>query len=233
MKNRKYLRTLLIVDGPAALIDGLFAALHARGYKTVMTFDGAETLRCVKSDTAEVVVTGFQIAGIDSCQVLDEVKNTCRAYKIIIISPDPDRRYWFLQRGALEVFDQPKRLDTLLEQLVVLIEDRRRTRRFAIKGKVFCKITDTKANQRYEGLLVNVSLDGALVKVPEKLVLKKAHLEFTLSPQEKIVCRASASLVRTTKHGDDYLMGFYFDDQREVDLLKPLVPYLSLQRSRK
>ena len=83
MRIQKHRRTLLIVDGPAALLDGLFAALHAKEYKAVMTFDGAETLRAVKADTAEVVITSFQTTGLDSCQVLDEVKNASRAYKIV------------------------------------------------------------------------------------------------------------------------------------------------------
>lgn len=231
MENKEKISSVLIVDDDKSTIELLKMLLVNKGFNVGVASTGQEALDYMKEKTFDIIITDLKMPEIDGYQLLDIIKTTHREQKVMIMSTDMNDRSWFLRRGAVEAFEKPFDLGQFVEELSRLIKERRKAKRFFSDRTVTCTIRDRRDRQReFQGNLLNISIDGALVEVKQLVsALGRAYLEFTLSPQVRVVCRVSAEVVRIIKVDENNCrIAFYFDDDRDLSLLEQFVPYLKL-----
>jgi CheY-like chemotaxis protein len=231
MENKEPASSVLIVDDDKSTIEVLRILLQNKGFNVGVASTGKEALAYMKEKKFDIIITDLKMPEIDGYQLLNIIKTTQREQKVMIMSTDMNDRSWFLRRGAVEAFEKPFDLGMFIEELSRLIKERRKAKRFYSDKEVVCIIRDRKDRQKeLQGVLINISIDGALVKVEQAVTgLEKAYLEFSLSPQVRVVCRVSAEVVRIIRIDDNSCqIAFYFDDDRDLALLEHFVPYLKL-----
>ena len=227
--------SVLIIDNDKATIEKLEPALKAKGYNVLVVYNGNVALDYLRKKIFDIVITNLDMPEIDGYQLLDTISSTQRDHKVMVISDDKETREHLLKRGVLEAFGRPVSLENFMEELVALLEQRRRTKRFEVKKegerkKVACVVRNRITKKAHQGDLLNISIDGALVEVLDKADdLEEVSLEFSLAETSNLICRVSGRMVRAiAEEAGVTQLAIYFDDDRDLKLLELMAPHIHL-----
>jgi response regulator RpfG family c-di-GMP phosphodiesterase len=227
--------SVLIIDNDKVTIEKLEPALKAKGYNVLVVYNGTVALEYLRKRIFDIVITNLDMPEVDGYQLLDTISSTQRDHKVMVISEDQETREHLLKRGILEAFGRPVSLEDFLEELVALLEQRRRTKRFEVKKegerkKVACVVRNRVTKKPHQGDLLNISIDGALVELNEKAGdLEEVDLEFSLAATSNLICRVSGRIVRAIEETEGVTqLAIYFDNDRDLKLLELMAPHIHL-----
>ena len=236
MEEKGKQSSVLIVENDPSTVSILKILLKDKGFNVGIASTSGEALDSLQTTSYDVVITDLKLPEIDGYKLLDVIKTRHRKHKVMIISSNLDRREKFLHRGALEAFEKPFSLDKFSEELDRLLRERRRAKRFASDDKesdqpLSCVLEDLKGHRKLEGLLCNISIDGALVgfdKDPGDL--DDVILEISLTKKSRLVFKLSGRVVRKIPgEGESCQEAVYFDDDRDLRLLEKIAPFITLK----
>lgn len=110
--------SVLVVDDSAAQRDYLCALLHNRGYQTLQADDGEQGLKVLKANPAiRVVVTDYNMPGMDGLEMVREMRNLRSAQDLAIIGVSSVTEKGvlarFLKSGANDFLSKPFELEEL------------------------------------------------------------------------------------------------------------------------
>lgn len=235
MTEKRLHASVLIIDNDKATIEKLEPALKAKGYNVLVVYNGTVALEYIRKRIFDIVITNLDMPHLDGYQLLDTISSTQRDHKVMVISEDQETREHLLKRGVLEAFGRPVSLEDFMEELLALLEQRRRTKRFEVKQesgqkKVACVVRDQMNKKAHIGDLLNISIDGALVELAGTVDnLGDVALEFTVAETSHLICRVGGRVVRANRSEEgNTCLAIYFDDNRDLKFLELMAPYLHL-----
>jgi CheY-like chemotaxis protein len=228
------LSNVLIVDKDPAAMEVFKNMLKSKGFEVGTASTGGEAVEFMKNKTYDVIITDYNLPDLDGYTLLNTVKTFYRNYKVMVVSQDEKKQELLLKRGARETFDQPLNMDDFIKELCSLIEDRRHSKRFhrgheMADQDIYCTIRDRDDNRTYEGVLSNISIDGALVVL--KTPLPKAphiNLEFSLSRESRVTCKITGWVVRIiVEKANEYQAAICFDENQNLNMLEYFAPAIN------
>lgn len=233
--------SILIVDDDKSTKAVLSILLRDRGFTVGTASNGTEALEHLKNQNFDIIITDLCMPGIDGFKLLDIVKTEHREHKVMIMSSNVEQRMKFLHRGAMEALEKPVTLEQFVDTLTWLIRERRKSRRFEDikkpKGERYlnCVITETGAPKKYQGLLHDISVDGALIEVDQDLSrLKQIDIEISLTEKSHLVFKLTGTIVRIIPLGTaGWQVAVYFDNDRDLSFVEKLAPFIKLKDKEK
>jgi CheY-like chemotaxis protein len=232
----KTVTNVLLVDNDHASIALMTIALKKKGFNVGTASNGKEALEFLKQNKFDIVITDLQMPEMDGYQLIDTIKTSYREHKVMAISSNIENRTRLLQHGALEAMEKPFSLDDFIDELKILMEERRKSKRFQAKpeNQPACKIRDRHSKKEYACGLLDVSIDGAMIEAaPDIDVIDEVELEFSMTEKSSLVIRMRGRIIRRAMENNFWHLGIYFDDQRDLTLLEKLAPYLKIQEWKK
>jgi CheY-like chemotaxis protein len=225
---------ILIVDKDPAAIEVFKNMLSNKGFEVGTARTGAEAEDFMKNQKYDVIITDYNMPDIDGYKLTNTVKTFYRNYKVMMVSNDAKKQELLLKRGARETFDQPLNMDDFIKELCSLIEDRRHSKRFhrgheMADQDIYCTIRDRDDNRTYEGTILNISIDGALV-VLKTPIPKSPHinLEFSLSRESRVTCKITGWVVRIiVEKANEYQAAICFDENQNLNMLEYFAPAIN------
>lgn len=235
MEKEKKKTSILLVDDDASIIELLSILLKNKGFSVCTAADGNKALQCIQEQSYDIVVTDLKMPDMDGYQLLDIIKTDYREHKVMVMSADLTKRENLLRRGALEAFNKPFNLKKFVEQLSILVHERRRSKRFNSSKNISCRVTNPLNDEIYTGLLIDISIDGALVELKKNDAneLGALYLELLLPHSDQPFCRVDGTVVRTLlgEEAEFVKVAIYFDTNRDLKLLNILEPFIRLQET--
>jgi len=220
---------ILLVEDDKSTIEILSILLYNKGYRVRKVSNGKEALSYLKKKSYEIIITDLNMPDMDGYELLDVVKTSFREHKVMVMSSDLPMRESLLRRGAMEAFDKPFELDEFVEELGRLIRERRKSKRFTSKQEIQCFVKDQGSGTRLEGILIDISIDGALLKVNQvKGKLKTVAIDFILPKSMRVFFKVKAKVTRLEKNKEDgsTLVGVYFSADRDISFMDVLKPFI-------
>jgi CheY-like chemotaxis protein len=234
----KTVTNVLLVDNDHASIALLTMALKKKGFNVGTATNGKEALEFIKQNKYDIVITDLQMPEMDGYQLIDTIKTSYREHKVMAISTNIENRTKLLQRGALETMEKPFSLDDFVDELKVLMEEKRKSKRFNAKEEnskeLTCRIRDRHSKIDYNCVLLNVSIDGAMIQTGKDAdLINEVELEISFTEKSNLVIRMPGRIIRKTVEDNAWRIGIYFDDTRDLNFLEKLTPYLRVYEWKK
>jgi CheY-like chemotaxis protein len=219
---------ILLVEDDKSTIEILSILLYNKGYRVRKVSNGKEALTYLKKKSYEIIITDLNMPDMDGYQLLDTVKTSFREHKVLVMSADLPMRESLLRKGALEAFDKPFELDEFVEELGRLLRERRKSKRFTSKQEIQCFLKDKKTGNSAEGILIDISIDGALIKTNKvKGKLKEVAIDFILPESMRIFLKVNGKVTRKEKgKTGDWEIGIYFNADRDISFMDALKPFI-------
>lgn len=217
--------SILIVDDDKATIDMLSMLLKKNGYEVGTAFNGEEALDFLRKRAYDIIITDLKMPKIDGYQLLDIVRTSYRNHKVLVMTADLFKKEKLLRKGAMEAFSKPFNLKILIEELNILLKERRRTKRFSSKEKVHCLIKDKRSDFSIEGIVVDISIDGVLINISQAVrQIDEISIDFMGPDNSRSIGTMSGKVVRISKMDNAGVlqMAVYFEDERDLALLEKL-----------
>ena len=233
-QEHEKLSNVLIVDKDPAAMEIFKSMLKSKGFEVGTASTGSEAVDFMRHKTYDVIITDYSLPDIDGYTLLNTVKTFYRDYKVMVVTSDEKKQELLLKRGAREAFNKPLNMDEFIKELSGLIEDRRRSKRFhrgheMADQDIFCTIRDRDDNRVYEGVLLDISMDGALVRLTSPMP-KAPHinLEFSLSRASRVTCKITGWVVRIILiKTDEYQAAICFDEDQNLNMLEYFAPAIN------
>ncbi|RJQ54999.1 MAG: response regulator [Desulfobacteraceae bacterium] len=80
------IKKILIIDDEESMRFLLSYALEAAGFKVTTAENGAQAWKLFIKETYDLVITDFQMPGIDGLRLAENIKRRCSAVPVILIS---------------------------------------------------------------------------------------------------------------------------------------------------
>ena len=112
-------KRILVADDDHATREAVFDFLSDEGYDVAVAADGQEAVTLLSSFQPDLVLTDFNMPGLDGMDVLAHVKNVYPTTPVIIFTADTtidaQRRAHAL--GVQDYLNKPLSLDEMLERI--------------------------------------------------------------------------------------------------------------------
>ena len=194
-----------------------------------------EVSRFISQGKYDLIMIGMGQRGMDIYKLISMLKTRERKHKVIAVTADKAKRSELLQRGVLEVLERPYHNKGFINDLNKLLKDRRNSKRYTLTGKaeecgLKCVLRDKENNTEYRGTILDVSIDGALLQVENDINgADEVEMDFVIAKKSQVIVRIEARVVRKVKEWNkEWQVGVFFDDRRDLQLLKKMAPYISL-----
>ena len=146
--------TILIVEDEPAQREALAAHLAEEKYRIVQTGDGEEALKVLSSKTIDLIITDFQLPGMDGQDLLEKATALNPSIPVILITAyaSIDRAVTAMKSGAYDYLTKPINI----EELLVILER-------ALEHKTL--VSENIRLQR--SLEIQFSFEGLIASSPE------------------------------------------------------------------
>lgn len=221
----------LIVDDEAAVCDMVGRVMSAVGMEALKVTKSAEALSLLNQGKFDVVLLDMHMEAPDGIELARQVRGSRwnRTTPVILISDDqrPSAMGIGFEAGAnfflYKPFDKERLIKLLRATQGQVEQERRRTRRVAVRAKVRLQW----GGQELEGETVDLSLTGVLVRA-HRIFPAGSPVRISLSfPQQTRPISAMGSVVRVAGENQ---MGIQLDkltlqeSERLQEFLLPLIP---------
>ena len=221
----------LIVDDEAAVCEMVGRVMSAVGMEALKVTRSAEAPSLLNEGKFDVVLLDMHMEAPDGIELARQVRGSRwnRTTPVILISDDqrPSAMGIGFEAGAnfflYKPFDKERLIKLLRATQGQVEQERRRTRRVAVRAKV----TLRWGAQELEGETVNLSLTGVLVRA-HRVFPKGSPVRVSLSfPQQNRPISGMGSVVRVAGENQ---MGIQLDkltvqeSERLQEFLLPLIP---------
>jgi CheY-like chemotaxis protein len=218
--------SILVVEPSAGLRRLLSLALLDQGFRVTAVESTAAAVPLLAATVFDVVVTETDLPPLDGQGLLEIIKTSYRGLKVVIMSTQRTRKEHWQLRGALEALFKPFGSREFLITLNLALKERRSTIRFKSR-EVFCRIKSDPAGEEREGILNNISFDGALINVPAGFREKDPVTIFFTDPAtNREIGTARGTIMRREEKSREVRVriGVYFDlqDQCRLEFLDEL-----------
>ena len=213
----------LIIDDDNLVLKLLSKFLKKKEIEVETALNGEEAIQKLKEKPFDIVLSDLGMPVMDGYKLLAYVKTTNRDVKVMIISGDTFDGVSLLRKGALDALSKPIEIDEFQKRLETLLKEKRRTKRFNSQ-RVICRIKNNENKILAEGVLENISLDGALVETLKDLKRKnELNIEFSDLRKSNTLAEVKGTVVRKYVVKEDeapHKIAFYFDSPRDPELLE-------------
>ncbi|HLO90087.1 MAG TPA: sigma-54 dependent transcriptional regulator [Lentimicrobium sp.] len=107
---------ILAIDDDSIIRTLLTNMLHKAGYDVITAADGNSGLKLALEEDPDVIITDYQMPGIDGIQLLENVHNTRPSLPIIMLTAHGDIALTIksMQAGAFDYLEKPIKIDEML-----------------------------------------------------------------------------------------------------------------------
>lgn len=121
----KPLKTILIADDDAAILESLQLLLEINNY-SVITTSGDNVISLIKKHSPDVVLLDIWMGNVDGKQVCKKIKadKNIKKTPIIMVSASSEIQQTFSEAGASDYIEKPFDIDVLIGKIEQLISDK-------------------------------------------------------------------------------------------------------------
>lgn len=108
---------ILAIDDDSIIRSLLITILQKAGYQVVTAADGNTGLRLADAEDPDLVITDYQMPGINGMEVLEKLRETKPSLPVIMLTAHGDIALTIksMQAGAYDFLEKPIRMDELLK----------------------------------------------------------------------------------------------------------------------
>ena len=185
--------TILIAEDDHAISDLVAYNLERAGHTPLAAYDGLTALEVARRDKPELILLDQMMPGMDGHGVLRELRRDSRTQNIPVIfltaKNDIDSKINGLKYGAEAYVEKPFSFNYLKEQVLSLLDNRRRERE-AFAKRPFFSVNNMQMNKADEEFMNKV------IKVIEDNITDD---NFGVERMADILCMSRSSLLRKIK----------------------------------
>ncbi len=113
------MKTILIADDDAAILDAMAMILEDVGYTIATTTDGNEVVALQKAIVSDLILLDIQMSGVNGLDICKQFKSkeATKRIPIIMVSANKDGRRTSINAGADDFICKPFLLDIFLQKI--------------------------------------------------------------------------------------------------------------------
>lgn len=165
---------ILLVDDDVETLKGLCKLLELEGYRVITASNGYEALKCLETNTIDIVITDIKMPGLSGFDLLDETKRIDFNIPVMLLTAyiSIEDAVEAMKRGAEDYLSKPVKIDELMFKLKKVCEgvklkrqNRELRRRLREKYRFSQLVGNTPAMQRIFKTIEAVAASSASILI--------------------------------------------------------------------